>query len=85
MAAAEVAAGYLEACVFETQAMTNAEKVALALVHATLAVAEQQHIANLTARWAALTDLRPGEQLTPDGRAEVDRLNDMICEGLGLE
>lgn len=39
----EIAVEYLEACLFNTHEMTNAEKMQLAQIHATLAVADAGH------------------------------------------
>ena len=58
---------------------------AAAQVHATLALVEQQRIANLIAYSNVLEEnQRDGFELTDDGKAFMDRLEAQIREGLGL-
>jgi hypothetical protein len=82
---------YLEACLYDTYDMTNAEKVSLAQVHATLALVEQQRIANLIAL-ASITGPESEAELTPLettawralGDAETGEMLPSIRKGLGL-
>ncbi|GAB3125789.1 hypothetical protein [Glaciibacter psychrotolerans] len=77
---------YLEACVYDTHAMTNAEKVSLAQVHATLYLAEQQRIANLITtaglNYGAVDFTRPWEGMQDTDRWRAIRAD--VAEGLGL-
>lgn len=64
---------------------TVAELTAIGQVHATLALMEQQRIANLIAFHAlAVTQNHQGHLLDKDGWAQVDGVRDQIQEGLGL-
>lgn len=59
--------------------------VALAQVHATLALVEQQHLANLIAYSESIAEnQRDGHVLTVKGAAEVDAIEAQIREGLAL-
>lgn len=67
------------------QHLTTSDLIALAQVNATLALAEQQRIANLIAYSNVLEEnQRDGYELTDDGKSFMDRLEAQIRKGLGL-
>ena len=56
----------------------------IATAEATLALAEQQHIANLIARAQWLENLPEGWEIAESGLAELDQITTRVRKGLGL-
>lgn len=79
----EAAAKHLAAAAAEPKHIYSSE-AEMAHVNATLALVFEQRTANLIAYLDQITDILPGERLTPRGMADAVKLDEQIRARLGL-